>query len=75
MLIEKWHTQWRDRWRTDTVYKSRVDSVMVPYPIPPEEPKKTMTWWQQTRMHLGDMLLVAVLLALLVWVVRWKTRI
>ena len=75
VLIEKWHTQWRDRWRTDTVYKSRVDSVMVPCPIPPDEPKKTMTWWQQTRMHLGDMLLVAALLALLVWVVRWKTRI
>lgn len=33
MLIEKWHTRWRDRWLHDTVYQSRVDSVQKPYPV------------------------------------------
>jgi hypothetical protein len=33
MLIEKWHTRWRDRWMHDTVYQSRVDSVPQPYPV------------------------------------------
>jgi hypothetical protein len=33
MLIEKWHTRWRDRWHHDTVYQSRVDSVPKPYPV------------------------------------------
>jgi hypothetical protein len=33
MLIEKWHTRWRDRWMHDTVYQSRVDSVPKPYPV------------------------------------------
>lgn len=50
------------------------DSIPVPYPVKKEVPAE-LTGWQQTRMHLGDMLLVAALLALLVWVVRWKTRI
>ena len=54
----------------DTIH----DSIPVPYPVETKVPAK-MTWFQQTRMHLGDVLMVAVLLALLVWVVRWKTRI
>jgi len=29
--VERWHTQYRDRWHTDTVYQSRTDSV--PYPV------------------------------------------
>jgi hypothetical protein len=33
MLIEKWHTRWRDRWLHDTVYQSRVDSIPKPYPV------------------------------------------
>jgi hypothetical protein len=33
MLIEKWHTRWRDRWMHDTVYQSRVDSIPKPYPV------------------------------------------
>ena len=33
MLIEKWHTRWRDRWMHDTVYQSRVDSISKPYPV------------------------------------------
>ena len=33
MLIEKWHTRWRDRWMHDTIYQSRVDSVPQPYPV------------------------------------------
>ena len=31
ILIERWHTQWRDRWRTDTIYQSKRDSI--PYPV------------------------------------------
>ena len=31
VLIEKWHTQYRDRWLTDTLRQVRIDSV--PYPV------------------------------------------
>lgn len=33
VLIERWHTKYRDREVHDTVYQSRIDSVPVPYPV------------------------------------------
>ena len=60
MLIEKWHTRWRDRWMHDTVYQSRVDSVPKPYPVEKHVPAE-LTWWQQTRLHLANILLYALL--------------
>ena len=31
VLIEKWHTAWRDRWHHDTIVRIKVDSI--PYPV------------------------------------------
>ena len=31
--IERWHTKWQNHLEHDTVYKARVDSVPVPYPV------------------------------------------
>ena len=46
MLIEKWHTRWRDRWMHDTIYQSRVDSVPKPYPVTEYvEHKRSKTDW------------------------------
>jgi len=33
VLIERWHTRYRDREVHDTVYQSRIDSVPAPYPV------------------------------------------
>ena len=30
VVMEKWHTQYRDRWRTDTLRQVRIDSVAYP---------------------------------------------
>lgn len=67
--IECWHTRWRDRWRYDTIYISKTDSVPTPYPVEVEVPAR-LTWWQQTRLHLANI----VLWALGLWVVGriWK---
>ena len=74
LLIERWHTQYRDRWKTDTVYKSRVDSVPVPYPVEKEVPAK-LTWWQQTRMHVGGVVLALLLMWLAVRLVNlWREK-
>jgi len=76
LLIERWHTQYRDRWNTDTVYKSRVDSVQLPYPV--EKKVKVpadMTWWQQTRMHVGGVVLALLLMWLAVKAVNlWREK-
>ena len=60
MLIEKWHTRWRDRWMHDTLYQSRVDSIPKPYPVEKRVPAE-LSWWQQTRLHLANILLYAML--------------
>lgn len=56
VLIEKWHTQYRDRWRTDTVYQSKTDSIPYPVEVVKEVPAQ-LTWWQQTRLHLANIVL------------------
>lgn len=33
VLIERWHTKYRERLKTDTLIEHRVDSVPVPYPV------------------------------------------
>ena len=33
IVTEMWHTKYRDRLKTDTLYRSRTDSVPVPYPV------------------------------------------
>ena len=57
---EKWHTRYQDRLLVDTVYKSRTDSVPVPYEVT-EFVEYNLTWWQKTRMYAGDVLMVSLL--------------
>ena len=33
VTVERWHTRWRDRWHSDTIYISKTDSVPAPYPV------------------------------------------
>ena len=74
LLIERWHTQYRDRWKTDTVYKHRVDSVPLPYPVEKKVPAE-LTWWQQVRMHVGGVVLVLLAIWLAVWLVNlWRKK-
>lgn len=53
---DRWHTQWRERILTDTVYHSRIDSVGVPYPVEVQV-AKPLTTWQRIRIHMGEALL------------------
>ena len=57
MLIERWHTAWRERLVHDTSVVVRVDSVPMPYPVE-KKIEKQLSWWQKTQMYAGDVLLV-----------------
>ena len=57
VMIERWHTQWRDRLRVDTIYQATHDTVPHPYPVEVEVPAE-LTWWQRLRMQLGGALLL-----------------
>lgn len=59
ILIERWHTAYRDRVKTDTIYKSRVDSVGVPYPVT-EYVEKELTKAQKGLMGMGVLSLIGI---------------
>jgi hypothetical protein len=66
VTIDRWH--WRDRWRdrvkTDTVYKSKTDTVTE---IRVTETRgTTLTWWQKVRMWIGTAALVLLVLLVVV---------
>ena len=65
--IERWHTQYRDRWRTDTIYQSKRDSIPYPVEVVKEVPAK-LTWWQQTRLHLANIVLWLLALLAVIYV-------
>lgn len=59
IITEMWHTKYRDRLKTDTIYRSRTDSVPVPYPVVKEVAAK-LSAWQKFRLHLANILLMVV---------------
>ena len=46
VTIERWHTQYRDRWHHDSVYVSKIDSVPAPFPVTEyvERKRTTFEW-------------------------------
>ena len=52
IITEMWHTKYRDRLKTDTIYRSRIDSVPVPYPVI-KEVKKPLTFFEKVLMGTG----------------------
>jgi hypothetical protein len=65
--IERWHTQYRDRIVRDTVYQSKHDSIPYPVEVVKEVPAK-LTWWQQTRLHLANIVLWLLALLAVIYV-------
>ena len=47
-----------DKTKHDTIYISKTDSVPTPYPVEVEVPAP-LTWWQQARLHLANIVLWA----------------
>lgn len=69
MLIERWHTQWRDRIVRDTIYQSKRDSIPYPVEVTKEVPAE-LTWWQQARMHVGGIVIYGLLIALFIYIFK-----
>lgn len=69
--IERWHTKYIERLRTDTVYQSRVDSVPVPYPVEVKV-QRELTWWQKFRLTLGTIALGAIGVGIVLLILKIK---
>ena len=55
--IERWHTKYIEKQVHDTTYIAKVDSIPVPYEVV-KEVAAELSWWQQTRMKLGEALIL-----------------
>ena len=71
---DRWHTRYVWKEVRDTFYKAKVDSVPVPYPVIKKVPAE-LTWWQQCRLHLANIVLWLVLIIALWWVLRVAKKI
>ena len=81
VLIEKWHTEWRDRWRDrekhDTLYISKRDTIrqtITKTDVIRKE--KELTWGQKIRLSIGNiclwvLLIIAVVLGVKFLVLRF----
>ena len=70
VTIEKWHTKYVEKQVHDTTYVSKTDSIPVPYPVEKDVPAE-LTWWQQTRLHIANILLWALLVVGVVWIAKF----
>lgn len=66
-----WHTDIQERWRVDTVYKAKVDSVPVAYPVVKTVPAE-LNAWQKARMRIGEGAIALVLIGGGIWYFRHK---
>ena len=69
--IERWHTKYIEKATHDTLYQATHDTIPQPYPVEKLVERK-LSWWQQTRMHLGEALLALAGIAVVLFVVRRK---
>lgn len=66
---DRWHTQYVERIKTDTLYQSKVDSIAVPYPV-----EKELTWWQERKIEFGELAMFIMAGLLCFVLIRQKLR-
>ena len=54
--IEKWHTKYVEKATHDTLYQATHDTIPQPYPVE-KLVERGLSWWQQTRLHLANIML------------------
>lgn len=71
--IEKWHTKYVEKQVHDTLYIAKNDTVPQPYHVVKEVPAQ-LTWWQQTRLHLANILLWLIGIILAVYLAKYLLK-
>jgi hypothetical protein len=67
--MERWHTKYVLKELHDTLYQSKTDSIPYPVEVTKEVPAQ-LTWWQQTRIHVGGVVIWLALIILIVYIIR-----
>ena len=73
VLIERWHTRWRDRVSHDTLYISKVDTIRVPVPVERKLTKAERTYITIGKWSVGAVAgLVLAAICFIFFRRRWK---
>lgn len=72
VLIERWHTRWRDRLRTDTIYISKVDTIQVPYPVERKLSKAEKMYINIGKWSVGVISGLLLVLVFYIFIRRWR---
>jgi hypothetical protein len=71
VMVEKWHTKYKLKEVHDTTYIATHDTIPVPYPVEVvKEAPADISWWQQTRMHIGGVVLWLIGIVAVVWLIK-----
>ena len=71
---DRWHTKYVESIKHDTVYRSRIDTIYRNIEMSKERNATSLTWWQETRMHLGGAVIWLALLVAVIWLGKKKLR-
>lgn len=73
VYIEKtrWLTDYKERLRIDTVYKSRIDTITKTIT---KTKTDSLTWWQQTRIKFANVMIYLAILIFVVWLAKKKLQ-
>lgn len=73
VLIERWHTRWRDRVSHDTLYMSKTDTIRVPVPVERKLTKAERTYITIGKWSVGAVaVLVLAAICFIFFRRRWK---
>ena len=66
--------RWRERYvvQRDTIYRSKTDSIVVPYPV-----ERKLSRWEKTKQDIGGIAIgafIAVVSAVVIWLAVKKMR-
>lgn len=67
VFVDRWHTEYKDRKQTDTLFIERTDSVQVPYPV-----ERDLSWWESVKQDVGGVAIgvIVALCFIIVWLIR-----
>lgn len=71
--IDRWHTKYIQKVCIDTMQHIVRDTIPKPYPVEVEVPAQ-LTWWQQTKIHIGGVVFWLALLVFFLWLGKKKLR-
>jgi hypothetical protein len=67
VFVDRWHTEYKDRRQTDTLFIERTDSIQVPYPV-----ERELSWWESIKQEIGGIAIgvIVALCFIIVWLIR-----